>query len=157
MSYDAEAFLRHQVERGMSFAGLCRAYGASARMMSETLRRAGLLLPVVPAEPGSADGLGEAEEPIPEELAAILEPLPQALYRELRRCAARGERCPTNEELARTLASNRTSLQRAMRRLEEAGAVRWRTVWPRGGSRCRVVEILETGQATAEPAGEVRQ
>lgn len=145
MSYDAAAFLRHQVERGMSFQGLCRVYGASPNEMQQTLKRAGLLRAVVPEELASPPPSEDA--PLPPQLARRLGPLQQELYRLLRRAAAQGALCPSTIELARDLRSDPGSVQKALPALVRHGAIRVRVVRQR-----RVVEIIETGQSTAEPA-----
>lgn len=159
MSYDAAAFLRHQVERGMSFQGLCRVYGASPNEMQQTLKRAGLLRAVVPEELASPPPLAPEDAPLPAQLARRLSPLQQELYRLLRRAAVDGALCPSTIELARDLRSDPGSVQKALPALVRHGAIRVRVVRQR-----RLVEIVETGQSTAEPprrggkrAGEVAE
>lgn len=146
MSYDQKAFLRHQVERGMSFSALCRAYGASPNEMRQTLQSAGLLRSVLPEEASAPPPPASEARPIPPRLAHRLTPLQQELYRLLRQVAADGELCPSAIELAKALRSDPGSIQKMLPALVEKGAIRVRVVRQR-----RVVEILETGEFTAEP------
>lgn len=148
MSYDAEAFLRYQVQRGMTFAGLCRAYGATPRVMRQTLERARLLRVVLPEDPAlpSAPLAAPKPEPIPARLARRLTPRQQELYRLLRKAAAGGELCPSAVELASHLRIDIGRVQKELVALVRQGAAQVRVVRQR-----RVVTILETGQSTAEP------
>ncbi len=131
----------------MTFAALCRAYGASPNEMRQTLQRAGLLRSVLPEEPGPASSARAVDSaPIPPRLARRLSPLQQELYRLLRQVAAEEALCPSVIELARELRSDPGSVQKAMPALVRHGAIRVRVVRQR-----RVVEILETGKVTADP------
>lgn len=151
MSYDQQAFLRHQVQRGMSFAALCRAYGASPNEMRQTLQRAGLLRSVLPEDLEPPKAPKADPDPIPAELAARLSPLQRDVYRLLRRAAAEGELCPSNIEISQALDVEGCKVQQLMSQLLYRDAIRMRVVRQR-----RVVEILETGQETAEPPQWVR-
>lgn len=146
MSYDKAAFLRHQVERGMTFQGLCRAYGASPSEMRQTLGQAGLLRVVLPEEASGSPPPASEARPIPPRLAHRLTPLQQELYRLLRQVAADGALCPSAIELAKALRSDPGSIQKMLPALVEKGAIRVRVVRQR-----RVVEIVETGKVTADP------
>ena len=141
MSYDADAFLKHQVERGMSFQGLCRAYGASPSEMRQTLARAGLLQSIVLAAEQERD-----PDPVPPALAERMSPLQQGIYRLPRAAAARGEVAPSNKEMAEALGSSGAAVQAAMAVLLRRKLIKSRVVSAR-----RVVTIPETGQTTAVP------
>lgn len=150
VSYDQEAFLRHQVARGMSFGALCRAYGTRPAAMQALLESAGLLRRVLP--PAAVAGCAAAG-PLPGWMAERLSPLQREVYRRLRAAAAAGWACPSNEELAQAMSCSPAAVKQAFGRLRVTDAVRV-LAGEAGGRRRRVIEIAETGARTAEGPGE---